>query len=257
MTALPTISLVFVNYRSVWELAHALESLFVRENAGVSFEIIVVNNDREEERALEVLAKQYAFRVVTPPRNDGFGAGVNLGVVEARGAIIGILNPDVRFVDPFLQEVRRTLEHDPTLLCAPTLVAPGGSEEANSFGSAPSLRRIVEIHSGQGQRAGEIDWMSGAALFLTRERFLALQGFDTGYFLYFEDVDLCLRAKEMGSKLKRMPERLVHIGGKSFVSRLHQKGFYYDSQRRYFRTYRPKWEEIILHLLQRLMCSHL
>ncbi|TXI34869.1 MAG: glycosyltransferase family 2 protein [Candidatus Moraniibacteriota bacterium] len=257
MTVLPTISLIFVNYRSVWELALALESLFAHEKEAVSYEIIVVNNDHEEEKSLQALAKQCAFRVLTPPQNDGFGAGVNLGVAEARGAIVGILNPDVRFVESFLRVVQELLERDPALLCAPTLVTLRGEEEANSFGSAPSLRRIVEIHSGRRWRGKELDWMSGAALFLTRERFLSLQGFDAGYFLYFEDVDLCLRAKEMGSKLKRMSARLVHVGGKSFLSRRHQKGHYYDSQRRYFQTYRPKWETFVLHLVHRIIAPFL
>lgn len=258
MTALPTISLIFVNYRSLWALTRALESLVIQEKEAPSYEVIVVNNDEREAHALTTLAKQFSFRLLQTPKNEGFGAGVNRGVAQAEGAVIGILNPDTRFREPLLRRIYSLLTESPQAVYAPTLVRPLGEREADSFGLAPTLARILGHHLGlqRGDTASP-DWMSGAALFLKKERFVSLHGFDPKYFLYFEDVDFCLRAKAAGSLLVRLPETLVHLGGQSFPSRRVQKVYYYQAQRRYFETYRPKMEARCFRWLQRLVISGL
>ncbi len=252
MTALPTISLVFVNYRSLWALTHALESLGVHERQSVPYEVIIVNNDERETRALDALAKQYPILVIHAPTNEGFGAGINRGVAIARGSIVGILNPDIRFREPLFEKVQALLVTTPRAVCAPTLVLLSGEAERYSFGLAPTLARILCRHLGLGRvYSGQApDWMSGAALFLAKESYLRLRGFDPKYFLYYEDVDFCLRAKSSGSTLMRLSETIVHLGGQSFSSRRVQKGYYYSAQRRYFDTYRPKIEARFLRWLQ-------
>ena len=254
MTALPTISLIFVNYRSLWALTRALESLAIQEGEVPTYEVIVVNNDEREARALTTLAKQFSFRLLQAPKNEGFGAGVNRGVEQAEGIIIGILNPDTCFREPLLRKIQSLLTESPQAVYAPTLVRPSGEQEADSFGLAPTLSRIFSHHLGLNKKEIESpEWMSGAALFLTKERFLLLRGFDPEYFLYFEDVDFCLRAKSAGSVLVRLPETLIHVGGQSFPSRRAQKSYYYRAQRRYFETYRPQLETQCLRWLQRLV----
>lgn len=256
MTALPTISLIFVNYRSLWALTRALESLVIQEKEAPSYEVIVVNNDEREAHALTALAKQFSFRLLQAPKNEGFGAGVNRGVAQAEGIVMGILNPDTRFREPLLGRIHSLLTESPQAVYAPTLVRSSGEREADSFGLAPTLSRIFGHHLGLNEKEIESpEWMSGAALFLTKERFVSLHGFDPEYFLYFEDVDFCLRAKAAGSSLIRLPETLVHLGGQSFPSRRAQKSYYYRAQRRYFETYRPQLETQCLRWLQRLVIS--
>ncbi len=256
MTALPTISLIFVNYRSLWALTRALESLVIQEKEAPSYEVIVVNNDEREAHALTALAKQFSFRLLQAPKNEGFGAGVNRGVAQAEGIVMGILNPDTRFREPLLGRIHSLLTESPQAVYAPTLVRSSGEREADSFGLAPTLSRIFGHHLGLSEKEIESpEWMSGAALFLTKERFVSLHGFDPEYFLYFEDVDFCLRAKAAGSSLIRLPETLVHLGGQSFPSRRAQKSYYYRAQRRYFETYRPQLETQCLRWLQRLVIS--
>jgi GT2 family glycosyltransferase len=73
------------------------------------------------------------------------------------------------------------------------------------------------------------------------EAFRAVGGFDEGFFMYFEDVDLCLRLEAAGWQLAQEPSAVAqHAGG--VTSRREVDGLYRPSQLRYYRLHRPAWE---------------
>ncbi len=96
-----------------------------------------------------------------------------------------------------------------------------------------------------------VDWVSGCALFIRQDLFSRLGGFDEDFFLYFEDVDLCHRAKNLGYEIivtEKM--RLTHLGGRSLKQSAARKRHYYRSQDIYFKKCRPKLEGFFLKLLR-------
>ncbi|MDP2837934.1 MAG: glycosyltransferase [Candidatus Moranbacteria bacterium] len=256
MATNPHISLVFVNYHSIWQLSLALRQLFHLESNHDFFEVIVVNNDHREARALARLARKFPIRLLEQERNLGFGRAANIGAASARGSILGFLNPDTVWQKESLRRIESTFqEHSNGQILGLWLMNAQGEREPFSAGVAPTLWQLVRsnffpflVRQDLLQDA-PCDWVSGGGLFIEKRIFQELQGFDERFFLYFEDVDLCLRAKEQGVLIVSEPRfTLLHHGGKSFVSRELQKSLFYSSQIRYFEKHRPFFEVFCVRL---------
>lgn len=246
-----------MNYRSVFDLSLALKSLFYFESERSLFEVIVVNNDPGEEQALLALGEKLQIRVYCLKENIGFGKAVNVGVAQARGEVIGLLNPDTEWRQTILSEIRQLFRgKTEEQILGIRLLSATGKPEPFSFGKAPSLFSLLKHNLPflwYREKTGvNPDWVSAAALFLSKPLFQRLKGFDEQFFLYFEDVDLCLRAMKQGAAIILSNRfALVHHGGKSFSSNYEQKRHYFASQRRYYEKHRPAWEYFLLRILQR------
>src|SRR3972149_7544391 len=101
------ISLIVVNYRSAEYFANALKSLLACEKKTDFFEVIVVNNDVSENEALVNLQKTFSFQLVENGGDIGFGRGNNLGAKQARGKILGFVNPDIIRIEECLEKIAR------------------------------------------------------------------------------------------------------------------------------------------------------
>lgn len=261
MATNPQISLVFVNYHSVWRLSLALQKLFSLETEHDFFEVIVVNNDQLEAQVLEQLTKRFPFYLLQEEQNGGFGRAANIGAALARGRIIGFLNPDTVWQATSLRCIEGTFQqHSNGQILGLQLFNEQGEREQWSAGVAPSLWRLFRnnifpfLTRQDFVQDAPYDWVSGGGLFIEKQRFQELDGFDEQFFLYFEDVDLCLRAKERGVMIVSEPRfTLLHHGGKSFVSQKQQKKIFYASQVRYFEKHRPPLEAFFLRLLHSIL----
>jgi len=261
MTTNPHISLVFVNYHSVWQLSLALQKLFALELEQDFFEVIVVNNDGYEERALRRLSEKLPLRLFSMPENVGFGRGANIGAREARGSILGFLNPDTEWQQQCLRQISDVYqESTPAWILGLQLSDEKGRRELWSGGMRPSLLQLLKnnvfslLPKQAASSDGSLDWVSGGGLFVPKETFQSLGGFDERFFLYFEDVDLCLRAKKQGVTLVSSPRfTLLHRGGKSFSSSAQKKKCFYTSQIQYFEKHRPSFEVFCLRGLHRIL----
>lgn len=261
MNTHPLISLVFVNYQSVGYLKEALESLFCFEKERSLFEVIVVNNDRSETAMIGELSRQYPFRIIESGKNDGFGSGCNRGVKLAQGSIFGFINPDIVWREPIVLAVARIFQQRPLVgVFGARLIGDDGGPESWSAGRAPSLCELMrnnfpawlsKDHSSE--IPGKLsfpDWVSGGALFVRAKLFEDIGGFDERFFLYFEDVDLCVAARIRGFSVAHDGGlSLTHRGGRSISSKRSQKRQFFSSQKKYFNKRRPRWETAILYLL--------
>lgn len=259
MTASPHISLIFVNYRSAGYLAQALESLLACERRTNFWEVIVVNNDVSESDALRELKKIFPFLIIESGENIGFGRGNNLGAKSARGKILGFINPDVLWTGAHLDKIARTFSLDQTLgVLGMALLGADKKPEPWSAGKWPSLVNLFcnnFFHMRQlwekGKNVSSSDWVSGGALFIRATLFSAIGGFDEQFFLYFEDVDLCVSARQHGFSVARYSTfPLIHLGGQSQYSTQIQKKHFLESQKKYFAKRRPRWESGVLTCLQ-------
>jgi GT2 family glycosyltransferase len=251
------ISLIFVNYRSIFSLSRALRFLPGDSFPPAEREIIVVNQDGAERTAIGVLAEQQGFRLVQR-ENLGFASGANAGAKRATGSYIAFLNPDARYFAGSFESIRHIFETQSEVgLIGATLRDASGRSEAWSRGRLLTIGHLILNNLFlrsvciRGKHRESVDWVSGGALFVRRELFQSLGGFSEDFFLYFEDMDLCARARQAGFSV-RSSELLsfLHAGGKSFTTKRSQKKHFFDSQQKYFRKHRPFWEQQLFFFLR-------
>ena len=172
------------------------------------------------------------FRLVTMDENSGFGAAVNRGVLEVEGEYLLLANADVYFepgaVDRLVAGLR---EHPDWAVAAPLLRDPAGTVQESSFRFPGLAQTLIDLLPSpvwlrrsrlNGRypagwavaRDFEIDHPLGACMLVRREAFSAVGGFDEGYFLYAEEIDLCRRLRKAGWKAGHIAgSAAVHVGG--------------------------------------------
>ncbi len=224
MTASPaSVSILTVNFRGAWALAAAQRALAAAPPAA-DFEWIVVNHSPEE-RIEPHPALASRLRVIDEP-NLGFASGVNTAARAASAPILFLANPDLTFGGALLDGGLARLAADPKIgVLGPRLRAPDGEIQrtARRFYDWPSAL-FARVPGRDGlpapgfwrhhlmmdeplDRADDADWILGAALFVRRAALAEPQGgvFDPRYFLYFEDVDLCMDLWRRGWRVRFDP----------------------------------------------------
>ncbi len=149
--------------------------------------------------------------------NTGFGAAANAGARMTDGDVFALMNPDIRIEDPDVVEaMERLFDEDPNVgLAAPVLRLPDGTTQ-DSARRVPTpvnivRRRWADRTSGivaPGERAA-VPWVVGACVFVRRDAFEQVGGFDPRFFLYFEDVDLCVELRRAGWRVVLDPDLVV------------------------------------------------
>jgi GT2 family glycosyltransferase len=213
------VAVVIVNFRT-WELT--LDA--VRSVAGEPelAEIVVVDNDSGDGSAEALrshLAGETRARVVESPTNVGFGRGLNLGVQHCTAPLLLLLNSDAELVAGSLAKLRATLLADASIgIVAPAVYTAGGQElQWGAHGVFPTLSALVRRSNHRPPDTLWPDWVSGVAMFVRRADFDALGGFDPDFRMYLEDVDLCLRMRTAGKRVRReMAAGVIHLGGRSW-----------------------------------------
>lgn len=259
----PTFSLVFVNFRSADLLEQALVSLERNGALDHDVEVILVNNDIGEEKKVAQVAKKFSCALIPICENRGFGASINVAAREARGIYIGCINPDTEYKSGSLKDLDRFFKKYPKIGIAGARLVDGSDfSEKWSMGGRPSLFALLRNNLGISSdrrllgkaRPTSVGFVSGAALFIRKSVFDALSGFDEKFFLYFEDVDLCYRAKKEGFLVATFPSLVFfHKSGGSHESKRAQKQLFYESQEKYFMKHRPLWEYFLLKFAKKCM----
>lgn len=251
------LSFIIVNYQSEKYLENCVSS--IKEKVlGVDCEIIIVNNDSENLEAQlpkEVLG---GVSLINTGRNVGFGAANNIGVKIAKGEILCFLNPDTILLAENIGELLRQFKKDPKVgIIGPKLVNSENKVQWWCAGKEVTIGSIILNNLGykrdkkiwESSEKIECAWVSGAALFIRKDLFINIPqspfskgesagGFDENFFMYFEDIDLCKRARIAGYKVLYYPDFVIkHFGGKSFFDRKRQKKYFFESQDYYFRKH--------------------
>lgn len=243
-----TLLAVVVNYRTPELTSRAIESLLADDPAA---RVVVVDNDPDS-RTEAFLAGRWTdsrVEIVVARRNLGFGGGVNLGVSTAPGDELFVLNSDAQVRQGCLAHLRSALRSDPSLgLVAPRVIQPDGAAQRDAYGQFPTLRTMITRSNRRPVETLEPDWVSGVAFLIRREVFDMVHGFDEGYWMYFEDIDLCRRLRASGWGIRRVQEAVVeHLGGASYPSTARQRAQYAASQQRYLR--RSGYSPSMLHVV--------
>lgn len=237
------LSIVIVNYRSVKYLKKCLASIFAVW--GREYEIIVVNNDENESLA-SVIGTFPAIIIAQRQKNSGFGTAQNAGIKIAQGKYILCLNPDTEVLEK-IEKILEYFEKNPEIaIIGPKLVNNSGRAQQWIAGAEINLWRLIKnklsfFKDKQIQENNEItvvDWVSGGAMFIRKETFERVHGFDEKFFMYYEDMDFCKRVRQAGEKVLYFPSvSIKHIEGGSSENKTKQKKYYYESQDYYFKKH--------------------
>jgi N-acetylglucosaminyl-diphospho-decaprenol L-rhamnosyltransferase len=215
---------VVVIHDSERELAALLDSL--DRHLPAAPELVVVDTGSRD-RGPE-LARARGAEVVSLPDNPGFGPANNAGVARASHEVTALLNPDVELLDAGLLDlVERAAARD--ALVVPRLLEADGSVQRSAHPLPGRLGSLVPavvhppllprgLREGaepwRAERPRTVGWAIAACLVARTATLRALGPFDPATFLFFEDLDLCLRARAAGVPTELHPEvRLRHAGG--------------------------------------------
>jgi N-acetylglucosaminyl-diphospho-decaprenol L-rhamnosyltransferase len=222
----PQLSVVIVNYCQWQNTARLTRQLrnceAVRRGAA---EIVIVDNNSPKQAISRRLRKMSGVSVVRFNRNYGFARAVNKGSNISRGEWVLLLNPDVSVCDGFLDQVLESAQRFPAI--DPNAGVVGfqmrhrdGTKQA-SAGIFPTLFHTVAglllprarrkcQHQALDHRQ-PVPWVTGGCLLVRRDCFEQLRGMDERFFLYYEDVDFCRRARASGWSVWYEPElRVTH-----------------------------------------------
>ena len=263
----PRVGIVVVNYRTADLAVACLRSLLPEAATLPGMRVVVVDGASGDGSASRIAAAVEgegwgAWVSVLPlAENRGFSAGNNAGIDFLRRRSIVpdwflLLNPDTVVRAGAVQALLdRGSSHPGIGIVGSRLEDPDGTPQRSAFrfhSASGELERGVRLSLvsrllasrmvvlPQPETACRVDWVSGASLLVRRELLDEIGGLDEGFFLYFEEVDFCLRAARAGWECWHEPSsRVVHLGGQSTgvdptdTSRV-PPAYVFESRRRYF-----------------------
>jgi N-acetylglucosaminyl-diphospho-decaprenol L-rhamnosyltransferase len=263
LRARPAVVVVIVNYRTATLAQRCLHSVMACRHELCGGGVVVVDNDSGD-GSIEALRKMVdrerwhdLVRLAAAPGNGGFGSGNNIGFRQGLAAFdqVGaflLLNPDAELAPGQLRRLLDRLHSEPRIGIVGAALRDARGQLASASHRVPSplgeleaaaqwrpLSRLLErwaVTPPQSMHAHRCDWVSGACMLIRREALEATQGFDEAYFLYFEEIDLCIRAATLGWQCWFEPAaRVRHLEGAATainaVAR-RRPGYWYASRRR-------------------------
>lgn len=237
------VSLIVVNFNTAQLTADCLSSLL--DNVPeADREIIVVDNASADD-SLSVFRAAFGnkIKLIANAANLGFAAANNIGARAANGDILFFLNSDTIIKSDITKPLAAIFAASERIgIVSPTLLLPSEQPQPFAFGLFPSLASLAaqKLFPSRSFRSSSglkyVDWVSGAALAIRKEVFEKIGAWDEGYFLYFEDVDLCWRAKHYGYEVVVTASiSVTHLGGRSLERDRQRKDHYYRAQEYFFR----------------------
>lgn len=240
----PQISALVVSYRTGPRLAECLYAL--RGDPGIS-EIVIADNGNPPDAEAWIdrfVAASPKAKLVRLP-NPGFGAGVNAAARIATGDCFLVINPDCVLKRGAAGRLAEALSGKPDVSIAGGRIFDlGGREERGARRNTLTLARALGIGRWTQEQDPlpdgpvRVGAVSGAFFLMRRDGYEKLGGFDEGYFLHVEDVDLCRRALEAGGEVIFVPAAgALHYGSTSDAPSAFVTGHKAKSLARYFRKF--------------------
>jgi GT2 family glycosyltransferase len=228
------LSVIILNWNTWGETRDCLNSIYGQERLH-AIEVVVADNASEDGSRENVQANYPQACLVTHSTNLGFCAGNNRAVPATSGRYVLFLNSDTVVTEGALDALIDFADANPDAgIVGPKLLNLDGSLQyscrrfpnlgAGFFRNTPLGRLFPKNRYTQDYLMSDwdhasvrdVDWVSGAALMIRREALNQTQGFDEGFYMYCEDVDLCYRAHELGWRVVYYPDAVIyHIIGRS------------------------------------------
>ncbi|MBU0731522.1 glycosyltransferase [Patescibacteria group bacterium] len=239
------LSLVILNYNSANLLRLCLKNIYSID-IPFEYEVIVVDNASTDNSCPMVKEKYPQAKCVFSKKNIGHAAGNNLGIKEAKGEYIVILNTDIIIPSPdVIQRVVDFMDtHPDVAILGPKLVNGDGTIQnsclrpyrlmtpiyrrtplGNLSAAKKDLARHLMLDFAHDETR-EVDWILGACMFVRKSALEKIGQFNEAFFLYFADYELCDRARENGYKVYYYADSdIIHYHRRESATKSEWPGF--------------------------------
>lgn len=250
------LTIITVSYNVKDHLRECIHSVCTAAE-GLAWEYIVVDNASRDGSA-DMVAREFpAVRLIRNTDNRGFGAANNQALAQARGDYVLLLNPDMRVFPDTLRTMLAFMQGHPDVGIASCQLLDSTGRVLNEVRRFPDLLsqcvllfklqrffptvvRRYECADLDMTREHDVDQVRGSFFMVRRECLEQVGLFDEMFFLWFEEVDYCKRAKNAGWKVVYTPRaRAVDYKGRSFsqISKLRKRFWYMKSLLHYFKKH--------------------
>jgi GT2 family glycosyltransferase len=257
---LPDLSIIIVSWNVRELLRTCLSSIDSARNLemhALSIEVIVVDSGSGDD-SQEMVKNEFPWvRLLAQKENVGFPKGNNIGLREAKGRTVLLLNPDTEIIGDALQQMVKYLDENSGVgAVGAQLLNPDGSVQSSkrrfptltlaAFEStwlqslAPrSLLRHYYIEDSPANATMEVDWLVGACIAVRKEVIEKVGRLDEAYFMYSEELDWCRRIKGAGWGIVYLPSaKILHHVGKSSQQAVTERHINFQRAKlRYFRKF--------------------
>jgi GT2 family glycosyltransferase len=258
----PSLAVVIVSYNVRAELDACLRSLLGNTDPYPTT-VVVVDNVSSDGTPQMIRDNWPSVSLIDAGDNVGFARANNLGVRASRSDFVFLLNPDTIVPPGSIQSLVRALAEQPDAAAAgPRLKDQSGLPELSfgwSIGPIGELRQkvigglynrrwgpMVRRVERWSRESGEREWVSGAALLVRRADLEAVNLLDERYFMYTEDVDLCVALRARGRKVVFVPQsEIVHLRGRSAGRNPTTERMRRLSQIAYYEKHHPMWAPLL------------
>ncbi|MCX6334291.1 MAG: glycosyltransferase family 2 protein [Bacteroidia bacterium] len=214
------LSIIIVSYKGWEKLSKCLKSLDAFVNKSFSMEVIVVDNYSGDGIINDIEKEFSKFNFIKNKINGGYAYGCNRAAESAKGDFFMILNPDTIVTEKEIEKLLENAKSHPEYFIVScrqvrengTLCRAGGKFPELSFGNLVPFKADSTVSFP--------DWVSGSLMLMRKDTFKKLNGFDESFWMYYEDVDICRRARNAGGEIALFNDIVIehNHGGSSRIN---------------------------------------
>lgn len=261
------LSIIIISYNTKDLLIKCLQSI-LKANDNLKTQIIVVDNDSTD--GSQAFVKQYFSQVhlIENKKNLGFGVANNQAAQVATGEYYLFLNSDTEVVDGAISQLLKLSKQSQAGISTCQLLNPNHTTQTQGghlpglcaltnwalmFDDLPIIGKFLKTYQINRpqyfQKNRKLGWIGGTAMLINKDLFKTLEGFDPKIFMYGEDVEICLRAKQKKFKPHYFYQPKIvhhsHGGGTNQKAILGE----YQGLKYIYSKHFPGWKTKLLHLL--------
>lgn len=210
-SAAKELSVIIINFNTPESTSECISSL--NKHLLCNYEIIVVDNNSDDESRHFITNLHPEVCWIQLNKNMGYGSAVNKGFIKSIGEYILILNSDIIILSNFFDYLKEKYIEFNAGVIGIQLILPG-KEVQNTVSNFPEFMTIMgedirwigkikkfsrySMNLNPRVNLNKVDWLTGAFMFISRQNFIQIGGFDEQFFMYYEDIDLCKKLSANG-----------------------------------------------------------
>ena len=201
------LSIVIVNYKSWKPLENCLNSILKEKK--IKFKVVVIDNNSNDSKISEYKSKFKSIIWVESPENFGFSKACNIGASMVKSKWLLFLNPDTKIPNNCLSKLLRRVKNIKNKIVSIKQLDDKKKDThayglfLNFYSLNGIFRYLYRLLFGQSKwrlknkKSFSPDWVSGSFFLIRRKDYLKLGGWDQDFWMYYEDMDICKRAKDL------------------------------------------------------------